>query len=146
MSCEVGFINVKLDGDCDDLQSYFSLVPLFSIVAVICAAVTVWVTLKKSELNMSELKCYQGFSILFTLVLGVMSIVWSAIVLDYDTDPIIGWAVVFLVLGIVSVIIACISILDLVELAAPCEKLLAYRKVNINGLNTDYKEAGFDIA
>ena len=141
MSCEVGFINVDLDGDCDDLNSHFLLLFLFSIVAFICALVTIGVTLKTPEL-----KCCQGFSIFLTVVLGGFSIAWSVFVFNYDTDPIIGWAVVFLVLGIVSVIIAGISILDLFELAAPCfEKLLAYRRVQLKG-GTGYRSARFDIA
>lgn len=141
MSCNVGFINVNLDGDCDDLKSYFLLLFLFSIVAFICALVTIGVRLKTPEL-----KFCQRFSIFLTLVLGGMSINYSVAVLNYDTDPIIGWAVIFLVLGIVSVVIAVVSFLDIFDLVVPCfEKLLAYRRVQLKG-GTRYRAARFDIA
>jgi hypothetical protein len=75
-----------------------------------------------------------------------MSIVWSVAVLNYDTDPIIGWAVFFLVLGIVSVVIAFVSFLDIFGLVVPCfENLLAYRGVQLKG-GTRYRAARFDIA
>ena len=115
---------------------------LFSIVAFICTLVTIGVRLKTPEI-----KIFQRFSTFLTLVFGGMSINYTVAVLNYDTDPIIGLAVIFLVLGIVSVVIAVVSFLDIFDLVVPCfEKLLVYRRVKTPTSSSRYRAARFDIA